>query len=158
MPPLFDARIKEIDSILAGSNTIYASGDALGTIVKLSDVVPHNGGNSKITKVVVTDASVQSCKLVLFFYRDIVPGGTDNAAYAPNAAARLLSIGHIVVNTTDYAALSGSSEATVTIPEGFPIKVLTKRDVYMQVVAYGTPTYAAGATDVHVRLDFSMQS
>ncbi len=149
---------KEFPITLVVSTGAYSSGDAVSVGNEIAHAVQTPGGYGKIVKVVLSDAAKQASALkLMFFNRPNATAPTDNAAFDPlDAEIQSYFIGHINVATTDYAALSDNSVATVIPPDGFPIKAAGNvagklQSVWVYVVSYGTPTYAA-TTDLHMTI------
>lgn len=130
----------------------YASGDRLGSIVKLQDVFQPSGGAAILHSLVVLDQATQSQSLdVLFFSQLPTVASADNAAIDIADAQAQKIVGEVSVITTDYKATASNSTATI---KGIDLMVQSVvstdnafgRDLWMLLVCRsGTPTYAVGS-------------
>jgi hypothetical protein len=139
------------------SLTAYSIGDAIDKAQQLTNAVPNMGGQSEIVKIVISDAAKQNAALKLLFYNKKIADATDNAAFDPTDTENAVNfIGHIDIASTDYVSLSDNSVATKIPALEFGVKALNAKNIWMQVVANGTPTFAA-ITDLTVTVTFKKQ-
>ena len=125
----------------------YASGDRLGTLMTLSDVVRHTGMEAVLLDVVVLDKAKQSTAIDIMFFREAPTiASADNAAIDISDAEMEKCIGVVSIVADDYKALSASSIAN---PDPFNKgmgAIEGKTDIFaLAVCRSGTPTYAAGS-------------
>jgi len=133
------------------ASAIYASGDCLGQWVKIPNFFRNNGDTAKLKSMIVTDAAKQTDHIVAIFYNAQPSTIADNAAYAPTAGDLAKIIGILDYPSATMSAFSTNSAGDL-IPVGATLELHgASKDVWYQLVIYGTPTYAA-ITDIALRL------
>lgn len=146
------------------STSIYASGDQIGGIMTLTDVIRNQSipntvsgsdlgwGWSEICEVTVLDSDKQDVAFdIWLFNQSPTVTSTDNAAFAMTAAnMKLQCIGVIKgiganssgdSNYSDAAAVSTSSNPNINKPVQVPFSATNKTNIYAIAVVRGTPTY-----------------
>jgi len=136
-----------------GAGTLaYSAGDAIGTIITLSDVFINPSGQATLMGLSIGDANSQASDIeVLVFDSEPSPGTvtiTDNTAVSLSTGALALSCGVVSVSSTDYKAYAANSIATVK-NIGLPVWGTDgTRDLYIAIVSRGTPTYIADGLSI----------
>jgi len=123
----------------------YAAGDAIGSVITLSDVFLNASGQSTLMSVAIGDGNSQAQDLEILVF-DSNPTGstiTDNAAVSISSDELSLSCGSVLVSSADYKAYATNSVATVR-NIGMPVwNNNGTANLYLVVVSRGTPTYNA---------------
>lgn len=129
----------------------YASGDQIGGIMTLTDMIRQNSvlgyGTSELVEITILDASKQNAAMsVYFFNKSPTVTSVDNGAFAmtyANMQSSLLGVATIGASGT-YSDLSATSACT-TANLNIPLKVLSSEsnptNLYAIAVSRGTPTY-----------------
>lgn len=134
---------------------IYASGDRIGSIMKITDAVDATSDASVLKTLTIVDSASQSSAIDLLFFNDLpTVASADNAALSITDAEMVAKcIGRIVIAAADYTALAANSVAVRNSIDEMMIPVGGSRDIYCVIQSRGTPTYTA-ATDLTVKFLF----
>jgi hypothetical protein len=135
----------------------FATGDQIGTLQTVNELLAADGMGSILTMVNITDKAKQSVALDLIFYNlPVTLVGAENAAADVSDAELAASyLGHVNIVAADYTILNANSAATKAVRIPLHNKgrssdavggVIPRHRVYMQIVSRGAPTYAGGAT------------
>lgn len=150
MPQAIGVKTKIVSMVPTIDTAIYASGDQLGSLVELTNVVDDSGGTGVITSVVVIDQAKQSSAMSLLLFKDKpTVASADNAALNISDAEMVAKcLGHVAVASGDYAGLSASSVGTVKNVQLVvtPLKSGDNRNgtsLWGILMSGGTPTYAS---------------
>lgn len=129
---------------------LYASGNAVGGKITLSDLFPAGSEyNCAITDVVLIDKAAQSVGYnLMFFDADLAGTVTDKTAYAVSAADLLKSQGHLALGGLVNLGASGG---IITLSNIYKRLTLTGRSAYAVLVTTGAPTYAS-TSDILLRI------
>jgi len=129
---------------------LYASGNAVGGKITLSDLFPAGSEyDCAITDVVLIDKAAQSVGYnLMFFDADLAGTVTDKTAYAVSAADLLKSQGHLVLSGLVNLGASGG---IITQSNIYKRLTLTGRSGYAVLVTTGAPTYAS-TSDILLRI------
>jgi len=129
---------------------LYASGNAVGGKITLSDLFPAGSEyDCAITDVVLIDKAAQSVGYnLMFFDADLAGTVTDKTAYAVSAADLLKSQGHLVLSGLVNLGASGG---IITLSNIYKRLTLTGRSGYAVLVTTGAPTYAS-TSDILLRI------
>jgi hypothetical protein len=140
-----NSKIVEVTPTL--DTSAYASGDRLGSLMTLSDVVRHQGMEAVLLDVVVLDKVKQSQAIDIYFFRESPTiASADNAAIDISDAEMEKCIGRVSIATTDYSALANCSEASPAPFNRLLGAIEGKTSIYaLAVCRSGTPTYAASS-------------
>lgn len=138
--------------VLAGGGA-YAAGDTLGTLQKLSSIVPDSAGALKLTSALLLDTAKQAKGLTLFFFDKAVAIPADNAAFDVSAADAIHCVGIFTFADADYISMVSRSFA-----QKGNIKLLMQaakpavqsigsqgKDLWVAAMTSGAPTYTDGA-------------
>lgn len=140
------------DSVAA--TTAYSSGDVIGDHLTVSKAVLDTKGTALLQSLTVLDKANQKSALDLIFFNEepAASYGANNSAYGLNDSDLSKVIGRISVAAADYVS-SGSNNAEATLRNlGLLLQSLEKsKDVYVLVVARGTPTFGANG-DLIIKL------
>lgn len=126
----------------------YAAGDAVGGLLTFAGIARGGGAVVEIVQVVVTDLAKQNAPLDLVLFDRAFTPTTDNTPFDPADADLPNLVGILNVVAADYASFNDNSAAIKKV------SVFCKpntADLFGQLVARGTPTYAA-ATDLQIKL------
>lgn len=163
-------KIIDVTPNLASFSTPYSSGDVMGSVNTLTNIVQEVRGTAIIESIIVLDKSNQSGAIDLVFFESapISSIGADNAAYALSDSDLPLVLGRISFVATDYASSStNNSEATlrtiglvvqpaaslVSTTAVQKIPQSTGRNIYMAVVCRGAVTHGS-ASSLIIRVGF----
>jgi hypothetical protein len=136
------------------STSIYAAGDALGGRNTLANVASP-GIDVVLTDLTIVDLANQKSALTLMFFSSEYTAPADNAAFAiSDADLKSKFLGQIPVVANDYKSLNTNAQAVATL-KGINKRIFgTKgKNIYMQIVCDGTPTYGA-LGDLNLQLIF----
>jgi len=130
----------------------YSAGDAIGTIITLSDVFINPSGQATLMGISIGDANSQASDIEVLVFDSVPAPGTatitDNTAVSMSTGALALSCGVVSVASTDYKAYTTNSIATVK-NIGLPVwSTDGTRDLYIALVSRGTPTYIADGLSI----------
>lgn len=138
----------------------YASGDRLGSIVRLADMFGPSQGAAKLSSLVVLDKATQSQSLDLILFSQLPTiASADNAAIDISDTEAEKIVGEVSVITTDYKATASNSTATI---KGIDLLVQAVqsnanergRDLWFLLVCRsGTPTYAANSLVLQLKFE-----
>ena len=154
---IFPYSLKEKTIALTVDTNAYASGDAVDVAHEVKDATATKGGQSRLVKVVVTDASEQMANLKIILFNKAIAAATDNAVFDPTDTELKTIIGVIPIKSTDYVDFNDNAVATIQMGDNsLYIKTVNSSSVWAQVVSADAPTYAA-ATDVQITYTFEQQ-
>lgn len=153
--------LKRVVKTLTTDTAAFATGDQVGALIKVDEILNADGQGCVLTMVNVIDKAKQSAALdVILYYIDVTLAGAENAAADVSDADVLAGYaGHVNIVAADYSILNANSMATKAcrLPLQNPGRTasgsliqIPKHRLYMQVVSRGTPTY--GATDLSIVL------
>jgi hypothetical protein len=121
---------------------IYAANDQLGGIQTIAAATTDSKFQTRLVNVTVIDKAKQSQPLTIFFFNaNPTVASADNAALdITDAEMAAKYIGHVVVGTGDYAAISASSVACASCTL---LLSAAASSVYAVAMTTGTPTYGS---------------
>lgn len=128
----------------------YTAGDAVGGLMTFTSAHGTSGGKFIIDTVTILDLAKQSAALDLVLFDQSFTASTDNAVFDPSDADAANVIGFVPIAAGNYADFNDWSVATVR-NVGLAGALSGSTSLYGQLVARGTPTYAA-TTDIKVIL------
>jgi hypothetical protein len=140
------SRIRKITvtpTITAGA---YSAGDAIGGLLEFENAASVYQQSGIIRNVVITDRAKQSVAMNLWLFNRSFTPTVDNAAFTPTDADLDNCIGVINFVAANWFPAAASSVATTTAlipPFYFKLQDPGDASLYGQLVAVGTPTYAA---------------
>jgi hypothetical protein len=142
------------------STSAYTSGDQIGGIMTLSNVIRQdsqmNYGNNEIVSVTILDADKQNAAMdIWFFNQSPTVTSTDNAAFAmtaANQAAQCIGVVSIGSSYSSAAAVSTSSDKNLNLPLQVPGTVASPSNVYAIAIVRAAPTYT---TTTSLQFQFS---
>ncbi len=144
------------------ASAAYVSGDQLGSIMALTDVVRQDNqvgfGNCKLLSVSVLDADSQNAAMdIWFFNTSPTLSGANHAAFNMSDANQAAQCIGIVSVGAAYSA-SSSNSITTTVNINLPLQVAgtatVPNNVYAVAIVRGTPTYSAVSS---LKFQFSVQ-
>jgi len=137
---------------------IYASGDQVGSLNTIANAVCDNGGTGVLSHVTIVDKAKQNSILTLLFFSALPTlVSSDNAPLDISDVEMDKCLGKVAVDTTDYVDLANNSVATINgnglvLDNKEPNKDISlKRNIYMVVLAGGSPTYGT-TSDLVIQL------
>lgn len=126
------------------NNTLYTTGDVLGTKLTLNNVFARAGGTAILKSIFVQDKTKQSTALDVIFF-DSDPSNstfTNNSALAIADADLDKVIGTVSIVAGDYVAGSDNSVATKGgLDVAMAPAAVTSSGLYAVLVTRGGPTY-----------------
>jgi hypothetical protein len=132
------------------ASSAYASGNAVGGLITVSNVARVSAGSGLIQSVIIDTKSAQttSTDLVLFNANPSGSTCTDKTAFSVAAADfdKIIGVAHV----TDWTSL-GTPSVGQAQNLAMPFALASGATVYACLVTRGTPTFAA-TTDVSVTL------
>lgn len=133
--------------VYPGSTGAYTAGDAVGSVITLSDIVRWENGGGIIISMAIIDKANQKKGFDLYLFDAAIPSSdvVDNVPPPAVAAAYLDTyIGRISVADSDFTSHS-SDQGEATVPF-LALPVQSKpgsRNLYAYILTRGTPTYAS---------------
>jgi hypothetical protein len=154
--PIARSSSKVIDTNLSSAGAgAYTAGDIVDSVKTLSGVAMDNRMCVRLDSLVVIDTVAQSAALDILFFTRSITVGADNAANAISEADLRYCVGRYSIVGGDYVTTTaGRSEATV---RGLGLLMQCEagsKDLFMVVIARGTPTYGVKASAVVVKAGF----
>jgi hypothetical protein len=145
-----------IKSPITTSAGAYSSGDCVGTIQQLKDVVTVVNGTAILKSIQVKDTAAQSAALTILIFDSLPLGATttDNSAFVwGSGTAFTQEIAKINIAATDYESIDSKS---IYDSDAFSqvLKTNGGLDLYYVVITTGTPTYAANSTTLSINFGF----
>ncbi len=145
----------------------FATGDQIGALRALDNLLAPDGMGSVLTKVIVIDAAKQSAVLdVVFYYLPVTLVGAENAAAdVSDADLAAAYCGHVNILAADYVILNANSAAmkACRIPLKNPGRTASgsavfvpRHRLYYQLVSRGSPDY--DATSLTLRFTVETQN
>jgi hypothetical protein len=125
---------------ISTSTTTYTSGDVVGTIQALTDVVPGAGGFS-IESAMVVDSSARSDSLELWIFTSAISAAADNVAHSISDADAAKCVGIIPITTYYASALN-----TVGILRSVGLRIGAGNDIWVLAVVRAAAVYTNGLT------------
>lgn len=146
------------------STSQYTSGDQVGGIMTLTDVVRQDTGtgygNSELKSVTILDADAQSAAMDIWFFK-VSPTvtSTDNAPFSMSDANQAAQcIGAISIGTA-YSASALNSTSTDGKNIGIAMEIFgtssTPTSIFAIAIVRGTPTYST-TTALQFQFSFYM--
>lgn len=141
----------------------YTSGDQLGGIMTLTDVVRQDSnmsyGNTELRTVTILDGGKQDVAIDIWFFK-VSPTvtSTDNAAFSmsdANQAAQCIGAVSVATSYSDAALNSTSTTANLNLPMQIASSSSTPTSIYAIAIVRGTPTYTT-TTDLQFQFSFYM--
>lgn len=142
------------------SSTAYSTGDNIGGIIKLPDVVLSKGGTAILKSIVVKDDADQKKDLTFLFFNENPSNGStivDNTIFAWGNAAFPKEIAKIKVAAADYDSYGSSPSKAIADIDNLAKVIQTNKNttsIWMVIIAVGTPTYTASNSCLSIRLGF----
>lgn len=129
----------------------YSTGDVVGALQTLSDVVEDTKAPALLKNVIVLDKANQKSAIdILIFNRSVTIAADNDAVTLSNTDLEYL-VARISVAAADYTtiqvAATANAEATKSVEVLCPT-VATLKNLYVAVVSRGSPTYTANALKV----------
>lgn len=135
-------------TITAGA---YSANDVVGGEITLTNAARVSGGSGVITDIVVLDDDNEKAALTIVLYdSDPAANTADNGAFAWGSGDLARCIGKVNVAGADYETMGGNAVAHKT-GLGIGFKASGSANLYMYLIATGTPTYAA-TSDLQVKV------
>ena len=140
---------------VTSNGAIYASGDQIGSVMRITNAVQDSRGSSLIKSVVVIDKAKQKAALDILFFDDEPANSVADNAAADIADSEMADkcLGFISIAVADYADMSASSVATKTCEHLLKSAKERSKDLWCLIVSRGTPTYGS-TSDLVVKLGF----
>lgn len=131
-------------------NAAYTAGGTVQRVLRMTDVVPQNGGEGSIVAVrlQVRNGTVANGTFRVRFYTSPIDQIADNAAFTLLDANKAKRVGYVdlTILTTEGAGSTGS-EVQALLAQPLPFKCEDDRDdLYVQVTALGAFVPAASDT------------
>jgi hypothetical protein len=142
------------------STSAYTSGDQIGGIMTLSNVIRQdsqmNYGNAELVAVTILDADKQSAAMdIWLFNQSPTVTSTDNAAFAmtaANQAAQCIGFVSVGASYSAAAAVSTASTANLNLPVQVAGTVASPTNLYAIAIVRAAPTYT---TTTSLQFQFS---
>lgn len=148
---------KRSQALTVDSTAAYASGDAVGDIFEIDDLVSGNYGGGYIRSFLVVDKSSQSASLDLLIFKSAPTDSdfVDNAAYNPVSSDIDNLVAIISMPSTQYSAVGTGATAGLVTDLDVPMIGKGSATFYGAVVSRGTPTYV-NAADLRLELGIEL--
>lgn len=146
-------RAKVFDVRPTISTAAYASGDVIGGLITLTDVVNAIGFGGFVHSITVIDESAQNAAMYFSFFsgEPLASTLTDNAAPVIDGADRDKLLGLVAVAGADYFPMGAGLSMASVRGAGLTFQVgPTDKALYAVCISAGTPTYA-GTNDLIFR-------
>lgn len=139
----------------------YTSGDQLGGIMTLTDVIRQDSntsiGTSMIASINILDKGLQSAAIdIWFFNQSPTVTSTDNAAFSlsdANLVAQCIGAVSIGTSYSTSALNSVSTNSNLNIPVQVVSTATAPTNIYAIAIVRGTPTYTS-TTDLQFQFCF----
>lgn len=131
----------------------YSSGDVISTVQTISEAALDTKGLSVLRTVLVTDLSNQKSALDLLIFNQ-APGamGADNTALDISTTQLGYMVARVSIPAANYNTLKSATNAEAMLNTEVLLPTFRgSRNLYMQIVSRGTPTYAS-ATALTIKL------
>jgi DNA-binding phage protein len=132
-------------SVTTSISPAYSSGDQIGSVITLNEVVRGFYKTSVLLSAVVVDKDKQASALDVFIFSESpTVTSVDNGAFSVSdseASSKLLGV--ISIAATDYKDTALNSIAAVGNLGMLVSPTLESRSLYAVVVSRGTPTFAS---------------
>jgi hypothetical protein len=145
------------------ASSAYASGNALGGLLTITNAALQGQGTSTIQSITLTDIDNQKSAIDLYLSEVTFTATTDKTAFALSAADVLNSAGWVSIAASDYITFGARAVANqkniglsfdlnqyATSTYGAAIQPTT---LYGQLVCRGTPTYTT-TTSLRLKIVF----
>lgn len=150
----------EVTGAAIAGNAAYTAGGTVQRILRLTDVVPEQGGSGSIValRLQVSSGTVANGTFRVRFYTSPIDQIADNAAFTLLDANKLKRIGYVdlTILTTEGAG-SDSAEVNVQLAQPLPFKCEAGRaELYVQITALAAYVPEANDTfrlEVTIRRD-----
>lgn len=128
------------------SAAAYSSGDVVGGLITLGNIVRFAKGTGVLKSIHVTDSSGSAAPLTILIFSETPSGATytDNSAFAYGATALSKQIAKINVGSSDYETINGESVADIDTISKVLRSTGDNGNLYAVVLTTGTPTFGAG--------------
>lgn len=134
----------------------YSSGDNVGGLIQLKNIVTSNNGTAILKQIVIIDNDGQAAPLTfMFFDKDPSSLGiiTDNIGFSWGSGSIEGCIAKINIATADY---DGVINGKYILDKDIYSKVLQttdeSKDLYLVIITTGTPTYTTGKHSLTIKL------
>lgn len=136
---------------LTTSITAYTAGDMLGTELTVTNAVSASGGRGVITGIQVQNSSTNSTgALDMRFFNAASTPAADNAANSwSDANSRLQVVAYQIAAPVASALNSTSYAGNLWLP----FKTNADANLYLNVIALGTPAVFSAATDLQYTIE-----
>lgn len=133
----------------------YSSGDSIGGIITLKDVMARSNGTAILKSILVMDNNGQSSALTILFFSSNPVGATttDNSVFSYGNTF-FNQIGKINIVSDDYETIDTKSVADIDTYCKLIQNKENSTDIYIIIIAKASPTYTAGASSLRINFGF----
>ena len=133
----------------------YSSGDSIGGVITLKDVMARKNGTAILKSVLVMDNDGQSSGLTILFFSSNPTGATanDNSAFSYGNTF-FNQIGKINITSDDYEMIDTKSIADI---DTYCKLIQNKEDstnIYAIIISKSSPTYTSGTSSLRINFGF----